>query len=66
MAQHIYQVRHQFGLDVMSTLDEYHEKIAAQLTPEHRAAYKEAIGAREKKLSSLLLLDQSSPSTTSK
>ena len=62
MAQRIYQVRHQFGLDIMSTLDEYHEKIAAQLTSEHRAAYEKITGERKKKLSGLLLPDQSSPS----
>ena len=66
MAQHIYQVRHQFGLDVMATLDEYHQKIAAQLTPEHRAAYEKAVAERKKKLNSMLLLDQSSPSQEAK
>jgi len=66
MAGHIYQVRHQFGLDIMATLDEYHQKIAEQLTPEHRAAYEAAIAERHKKLSSLLLPDQSSPSQGSK
>jgi len=66
MARQIYQVRHQFGLDVMATLDEYHEKIAAQLTPEHRAVYEKAIAEHDKKLNSLLLLDQSSPSQGSK
>jgi hypothetical protein len=30
MAQHIYQVRHQFGVDIMATLDDYHQKIAEQ------------------------------------
>ena len=62
MAQQIYQVRHQFGLDTMATLDKYHEKIAEQLTPEHRAAYEKAIAEHAKKLHSILLLDQSSPS----
>jgi hypothetical protein len=62
MARQIYRVRHQFGLDVMTTLDEYHQKIAAQLTPEHRAVYEKAIAEHDKKLNSLLLPDQSSPS----
>jgi uncharacterized membrane protein len=61
MARHIYQVRHQFGLDIMATLDEYHQKIAAQLTPEHRAAYEKAIAERQKKLNSMLLPDQNPP-----
>jgi len=66
MAQQIYQARHHFGLDVMATLDKYHQKIAEQLTPEHRAAYEKAIAERQKKLGSLLLPDQSSPNQGSK
>lgn len=66
MAQDIYRVRHQFGVDVMATLDAYHQKIAEQLTPEHRVAYEAAIAERHKKLTSLLLPDQSSPSQGSK
>jgi uncharacterized membrane protein len=66
MAQHLYQVRHQFGLDVMGTLDKYHGEIAAQLTPEHRAAYEKAVAERRMKLNSLMLPDQSSPSQGSK
>jgi uncharacterized membrane protein len=61
MAQHIYQVRHQFGVDIISTLDDYHTQIAAQLTPEHRAVYAAAMADRKKKLSALLLTDQGSP-----
>jgi len=61
MAQHIYQVRHQFGLDIMASLDEYHQKIAAELTPEHRAAYEQAIAEHRMKLSSMLLPDQNPP-----
>jgi len=66
MARHIFQVRHQFGLDIMSTLDDYHQKIAEQLTPEHRAVYEKAIDEHRKKLNSMLLLDQSSPTQGSK
>ncbi len=66
MAQRIYQVRHQFSVDMMATLDNYHQQIAAQLTPEHRASYEAAVANRKKKLSALLLLDQSSPSQRSK
>ncbi|HEY0256679.1 MAG TPA: hypothetical protein VGC39_04480 [Candidatus Methylacidiphilales bacterium] len=61
MAQHIYQVRHQFGADMVQTLDSYHTQIAAQLTAEHRAIYEAAMAERKKKLSALLLLDPSSP-----
>jgi len=65
MAQHLYQVRHKFGLDIMATLDEYHPKIAAQLTPEHRAAYEKVTAERKTKLANMLL-DQSSPSQETK
>ena len=66
MAQHVYQVRHQFGVDIMATLDEYHEKIAEQMTPEHRAAYDAAMAEHRKKLAGLLLPDQSSPTEGAK
>jgi uncharacterized membrane protein len=62
MTQQLYQTRRQFGLDVLATLDKYHQQIAEQLTPEHRDAYEKAVAARQKKLSALLLPDQSSPS----
>jgi hypothetical protein len=62
MAQHLYTVRHQFGVDVLSTMDEYHQKIASELTPEHRAAYETAIGERRMKMAGMLLPDQGSPS----
>jgi uncharacterized membrane protein len=61
MAQHIYQVRHQFGLDIVETLDSYHAQIAAQLTTEHRAIYEAAMAEHKRKLGALLLLDPSSP-----
>jgi uncharacterized membrane protein len=61
MAQDIYKVRHQFGADIITTLDSYHAQIAAQLTPEHRAAYEAKMTKLHKQLSVLLLTDQSSP-----
>jgi uncharacterized membrane protein len=61
MAQDLYKVRHQFGVDILSTLDNYHAQIAQQMTPEHRAAYEAAMADRKKKLSLLLLPDLSSP-----
>jgi uncharacterized membrane protein len=66
MAQRVYQVRHQFGVDIMATLDDYHQKIAEQLTPEHRAAYEATTAERRKKLAALLLPDQSSPTEGAK
>jgi uncharacterized membrane protein len=61
MAQHLYQERRQFGMEVMNTLDEYHQKIAEQLPPEKREAYKKANEERKKRMSSLLLDPTISP-----
>jgi len=61
MAQDLYKVRHHFGVDIISTLDNYHAQIAAQLTPEHRALYQAKMAEREKQLSNLLLSDQTTP-----
>jgi uncharacterized membrane protein len=66
MAQNVYQVRHQFGSDMIATLDKYHDQIAQQLTPDHRTAYEQAMADRHKNLSAILLPDQSSPSTGAK
>jgi uncharacterized membrane protein len=66
MAQNIYLIRHQFGADMMGALDKYHDEISAQLTPEHRADYDKAIAERHKRLSALLLPDESSPSPGAK
>ncbi len=66
MAQHIYSVRHNFAVDVLSTMNDYHKQIAAQLTPEHRDAYLKATDDRRSKLSTLLMPDQGSPSTPQK
>jgi len=57
LAQHMSALRHQFGVDALSTLDEYHAKIAAELTPEHRAIYEAAQVERKKKMATLLLPD---------
>jgi uncharacterized membrane protein len=62
MARHVYLVRHQFGLDVLNTFDSYHEKIAEQLTPEHRAAYEAGMATRHKVMSDMLLPDQTATS----
>ena len=58
MAHQITQTRRQFGIDILATMDEYHKKIAAQLSPDHRAAYEKATQKRKKQLSALLLPDQ--------
>jgi uncharacterized membrane protein len=66
VAQHLYQIRHRFGVDILATLDTYHQNVAEQLTPEHRDAYLKVVGERRDKLGTILLPDQSSPSTGSK
>jgi hypothetical protein len=59
MAQRMSHIRHQFGVDIISTYSDYHDRISAQLTPEHRDAYDKASIERKKQLSDLLKLDQS-------
>lgn len=66
MAQRAYQLRHQFGTDFIAAFDEYHQKIAEQLNPDHRAVYEKATEDRRKILIELLLPDQSSPNAVSK
>lgn len=58
MAQHISHVRRQFGADIVITYTEYHQKMAEQLTPEHRALYEKATSDRVAQLKALLKLDQ--------
>ena len=60
MAQHMSHIRRQFGIDIISTLKEYHQKIGDQMTPEHRQAFQLANQEREKRMSALLLLDDAS------
>lgn len=59
MAQHLYQIRRQFGMDIINTLDDYHKKIGEQMTPAQREAYDKANAERKKRMSNMLLLDQS-------
>ena len=58
MTQQLYLSRKRFGVDIISTMDDYHNRIAEQMLPEHRDAYKEANDKRRKRMSSVLLLDQ--------
>jgi len=66
MAQNISQSRQKFGHDIITTLTLYHQKIAMQLSPEHRAIYEQDSVEREKQISDLLLPDQSSPTPDQK
>jgi hypothetical protein len=61
MALDLYKIRHQFGVDIMQTLTRDHAAIAAQLTPEHRAAYEAKMEQRTSQLDVVLFPDQSSP-----
>ena len=61
MARHVGQIRRQFGTDILATLDTYHQKIAEQLTSEHRAAYEKANEEHRKQISKMLLLEQNPP-----
>ena len=57
MTQHLYLTRRQFGVDVIATLDDYHQKIADQMSPAHRVAYQKAMDEKKKRISAMLLLD---------
>jgi hypothetical protein len=57
MAQHLFAIRRQFGIDIVSALKDYHRKIGDQMTPDHRQIFQQANEEREKRMSSLLLLD---------
>jgi hypothetical protein len=58
MTQHLYLDRRQFGVDILATLDDYHAKIGAQMSPDHRQAYEKANQERKRRMSTMLLLDQ--------
>jgi hypothetical protein len=61
LAQDLYKIRHQFGVDIVDTLNRDHAAIAAQLTPEHKAAYEAKMSDVTGKINAALLGDQSSP-----
>jgi hypothetical protein len=62
MAQKMGHIRRQFGIDIISAFSDYHDKIAEQLTPEHRDAYLKTSADRKKQLGELLKIDQNSSS----
>jgi len=61
LAQHLYQLRHQFGTDIIATLDEFHQKIAKEMTPAQREMYAKANEDRKSRMVSLLLADPPKP-----
>jgi hypothetical protein len=66
LAQDLYKVRHQFGVDILNTLNRDHAAISAQLTPEHRNAFEAKTADWTGKLSAALLGDQNSPNPSLK
>jgi hypothetical protein len=66
MSQHLTQVRRQFAVDILGTLDDYHQKIGQQMTPDQRAAYDKSNAARKQRLSALLLIDPTAASAGQK
>ena len=66
MTQHLYRIRSQFAVDIISTLDDYHGKVAELMTPTQREAYEKANAERKQRMSSMLLLNQSSPTPSQK
>jgi hypothetical protein len=66
MAHQISQVRRQFGVDIMATIETYHQRIAQQLTPDHRAAYLAADEVRRKQMEKMFQLEQNPPDQTQK
>jgi hypothetical protein len=65
LAHDLYTLRHQFGVDVIDIMSRDHDAIAAQMTPEHRAAYEKKVAERTDQLRTLLLGDQGSPAPAS-
>ena len=66
MTRRLYQIRSKFAVDIISTLDDYHQKIGGQMDPPQREAYEKANEERKKRMSIMLLLDQSSPTQESR
>jgi hypothetical protein len=61
MAQHLFQIRNQFGLDIISSLKDYHSKVSLVLTPDQNALYDKDNADRIKRMTGLLVPNQSSP-----
>ncbi|MCE0483477.1 MAG: hypothetical protein LV479_04475 [Methylacidiphilales bacterium] len=66
MAQQLYQVRSRFANDVITTMNDYHQKIAEQMDPDHRTAYEQANIDRMKRMNNLLMTDPGNTSQDQK
>jgi hypothetical protein len=54
LAQNLFQVRQKFAGDVLATIDASHAKIAAQMTPDQRAAYLKDIEVKRQYTAAML------------
>ena len=57
MGQRLYEVHNRFGVDILTTLDNYHHRIGEQMTPEHREVYLKGNEEHRKKMIRMLMLD---------
>lgn len=55
MARNLYTLRQKFADDVLASIDASHEKIAAQMSPAHRAAYQKDNLDRHQRAASMLM-----------
>ena len=58
----LYALRNQFAQSVLAAMDDYHGKVAAQMTAEQRALYAKDNAQRKQRVSQMLLVNQGSPS----
>jgi hypothetical protein len=64
MAQNLYALRRKFATDVLATMEDSHQKIGQQMTPEQRDAYQKANDERRKRAVSMLMPDASPAGVT--
>jgi hypothetical protein len=65
MALKLYTIRHQFAVDVLSTIDASHAEIAAQMDPGHREAYiKDNLDRHQRAASMLMPVSKAASGTT--
>ena len=57
MTQRLYLLRRQFGVDILATLDDYHQKVGEQLSPEQRQSFQRANEKRKARMSTMFQLD---------
>ena len=55
IAQKLYALRRRFASDILATMDDSHQKIGAQMTPDQRTAYEKDNRDRRKRTVSILM-----------